>query len=146
MLSMRDLPEPLAPVLAEHRIDGATAIAYSVKAGQYIQLLNVEGSQCADFLAFAGTGFREELDGATTRTLNGASMPRAGLHGKYFSQDMTPLVEVIQDTCGRHDSFLLACTDTYYEDAGYPGHASCTTNFNWNLAPYQIAPARAGRR
>ena len=137
-----DLPEPLAPALAEYRIDGATAIAYSVKAGQYIQLLNVEDSQCADFLAFAGTDFREELDGVTTRTLNGASMPRAGLHGKYFSQDMTPLVEVVQDTCGRHDSFLLACTDTYYEDAGYPGHASCTTNFNWNLAPYQIAPRK----
>ena len=137
-----DLPDPLAPVLAEYRIDGATAIAYAVKAGQYIQILNVEGSQCADFLAFAGTDFREELDGVTTRTLNGAAMPRAGLHGKYFSQTMQPLVEVIQDTCGRHDSFLLACTDTFYEDAGYPGHASCTTNFNGNLAPYRIAPRR----
>ena len=137
-----DLPEPLAPVLSEHRIDGATAIAYPVKAGQYVQILNVEGSQCADFLAFAGTNFREELDGVTTRTLNGAAMPRPGLHGKYFSQDMAPLVEVIQDTCGRHDSFLLACTDTYYEDAGYPGHASCTTNFNWNLGSYRIAPRK----
>ena len=38
-----DLPEPLAPVLAEHRIDGATAIAYSVKAGQYIQLAQCGG-------------------------------------------------------------------------------------------------------
>jgi aminomethyltransferase len=55
---------------------------------------------------------------------------------------MTPLVEVIQDTCGRHDSFLLACTDTYYEDAGYPGHASCTTNFNLNLASYAIRARR----
>ncbi len=138
-----DVPEPLAPVLAEYRIDGATAIAYHVKAGQYLQLLNVEGSQCADFLAFAGTDFREELDGVTTRTLNGRAMPQAGLHGRYFSQEMAPLVEVIQDTCGRHDSFLLACTDTYYEDAGYPGHASCTTNFNFNLAPSAIR-ARKG--
>ena len=134
-----DLPAPLAPVLAEYRIEGATAVAYHVKVGQYVQIINVEGSQCADFLSFAGTGFAEELDGATTRTLNGSAMPSAGLHGKYYSQEMRPLVEVIQDTCGRHDSFLLACTDLYYEDNGYPGHASCTSNFNLNLHPYGIA-------
>ena len=134
-----DVPEPLGFTLAEYRIDGATAVAYQVRAGQYIQILNVEGSQCADFQAFAGPGFFEELDGTTTRTLNGSVIPQAGLHGKYFSQEMRPLVEVIQDTCGRHDSFLLACYDGYYEDNGYPGHASCTTNFNFNLKPYQIA-------
>ena len=138
-----DLPEPLAPVIAEYRINGATAIAYKVKAGQYIQILNVEGSQCADFLAFAGTGRMEELDGAATRTLNGTAMPGAGLHGKYFSQEMRPLIEVIQDTCGRHDSFLLACSELYYDDIGYPGHANCTTNFNLNLAKHAIA-ARPG--
>jgi len=134
-----DLPEPLAPVVAEYRIEGATAISYRIKAGQYVQIINVEGSQCADFLAFAGAGLAEELDGATTRTLNGSAMPSVGLHGKYFSQEMRPLVEVIQDTCGRHDSFLLACTDLYYQDSGYPGHASCTSNFNLNLGPYGIA-------
>ena len=134
-----DIVEPLASVVAEYRIDGATALTYPVKAGQYIQILNVEGSQCADFQAFAWPNFQEELDGTTTRTLNGASMPQAGLHGKYFSQEMRPLIEVIQDTCGRHDSFLLACYDGYYADNGYPGHANCTTNFNLNLAPYRIA-------
>ena len=134
-----DVAEPLAAVVAEYRIDGATALTYYVKAGQYIQILNVEGSQCADFQAFAGPNFTEELDGTTTRTLNGSAMPSAGLHGKYFSQEMRPLIEVVQDTCGRHDSFLLACYEGYYADNGYPGHANCTTNFNLNFAPYQIA-------
>ncbi|PSN17201.1 glycine cleavage protein T, partial [filamentous cyanobacterium CCP5] len=95
---------------------------------------------CSDFLAFAGDGYREELDGTVTRTLLGMAMPQAGLHSKYFSQTMEPLVEVIQDTCGRHDSFMLACTNKYYEDAGYPGHPSCSDNFNRALAPYGIAP------
>ncbi|MGB3493406.1 MAG: DUF1989 domain-containing protein [Elainellaceae cyanobacterium] len=135
-----DLPLPLGRVVAEYRIEAATAIAYSVKAGQYIQIIDVAGSQCSDFLAFAGEDHEEELDGTVTRTLNGVAVPQAGLHGKYFSQTMTPLVEVIQDTCGRHDSFMLACTDRYYEDAGYPGHASCSANFNVALAPYGIAP------
>ncbi len=135
-----DLPSPLGQIVAEYRVEAATAIAYPVQAGQYIQIIDVEGSQCSDFLAFGGEHYAEELDGTVTRTLNGIAVPQAGLHGKYFSQNLTPLVEVIQDTCGRHDSFMLACTDRYYEDAGYPGHPSCSANFNKVLAPYGIAP------
>ncbi|MGJ3251292.1 MAG: DUF1989 domain-containing protein [Elainellaceae cyanobacterium] len=134
-----DVPPPLGKVVAEYRIDSATAIAYRVKAGQYIQIIDVEGTQCSDFLAFTGDRFAEEIDSTVTRTLNGVSVPQAGLHSKYFSQTMQPLVEVIQDTCDRHDSFLLACTARYYEDAGYPGHISCSENFNQVLAPYGIA-------
>jgi aminomethyltransferase len=134
------LPELLGKIVAEYRIEPATAIAYSVQAGQHIQIIDVEGAQCSDFLAFAGEDYTEELDAAVTRTLNGLAMPQAGLLGKYFSQSMQPLLEVIQDTCGRHDSFLLACTDRYYEDAGYPGHPSCSNNFNRVLQPYGITP------
>lgn len=137
-----DLPKPLGKVVAEYRISASTAIAYSVQAGQYIQIIDVEGTQCSDFLTFAGDDYTEELDGTVTRTLNGLAVPQAGLLGKYFSQNMQPLFEVIQDTCGRHDSFLLACTAQYYEDAGYPGHPSCSENFNQVLQLYGIAPRR----
>jgi aminomethyltransferase len=137
------LPEPLGTVIAEYWIEAGTAIAYRVEAGQYIQIIDVEGSQCSDFLAFAGGDYQQELDGTVTRTLNGLAMPQAGLLGKYFSQTMQPLIEVIQDSCGRHDSFLLACAAKYYEDAGYPGHPSCSENFNQVLQPYGIA-ARLG--
>lgn len=135
-----DLSEPLGKVVAEYHVTGSTAIAYPVQAGQYIQIIDVEGTQCSDFLAFGGDDYTEELDGTVTRTLNGLVVPQAGLLGKYFSQKMQPLFEVIQDTCGRHDSFLLACTAQYYEDAGYPGHPSCSENFNQVLQPYGIAP------
>lgn len=139
-VAFTDIPAPLGRVVAEYRIEAATAIAYPVQAGQYIQIIDVEGTQCSDFLAFAGDGYRETLDSTVTRTLLGMAMPQAGLHSKYFSQSMQPLVEVIQDTCDRHDSFLLACTHKYYEDAGYFDHPSCSDNFNQVLAPYGIAP------
>jgi aminomethyltransferase len=135
-----DLPAPLAPMVAEYCIPAGTAIAYSVKAGQYIQIIDVEGSQCSDFLAFTGEGYQEELDSTVTRTLLGMAMPQAGLLSHYFSQQMRSLIEVVQDTCGRHDSFMLACTNRYYEDAGYPGHPNCSDNFNRVLQPYGIAP------
>ncbi len=139
-----DVPPALGKPICEYRIAPGDAHAYPVKKGQYVQIIDVEGSQCSDFLAFAGDDFGNDygqtLESTVTRTLNGTANPRAGLHGKYFSQTMQPLVEVIRDTCDRHDSFLLACTSRYYEDAGYPGHPSCSENFNRILANYNIPP------
>lgn len=137
------IPAALGTVVAEYRIEAGQALAYPVTQGQYIQIIDIEGSQCSDFLAFAGSHHQLEIDSTVTRTLNGIANPQAGLHGKYFSQSMQPMVEVIQDTCGRHDSFSLACTPRYYAEAGYPGHPSCSDNFNRVLAPYGIA-ARPG--
>ena len=52
---------------------------------------------------------------------------------------MDPLVEVVRDTVGRHDTFGLACNAKYYEDLGYPGHVNCTDNFNGALVVYEVA-------
>ena len=134
-----DVPAPLGQLVAEYRIAPGTAIAYSVGQGHYVQIIDVSGAQCSDFVAFNANNYSQEIDNTVTRTLNGVTNPQAGLHSKYFSQAMEPLVEVIQDTCGRHDSFLLACTPRYYEGAGYPGHPSCSDNFNRVLAAYGIA-------
>ena len=139
-----DIPASLGTVVAEYRIAPGEAIAYTVAQGQYVQIIDVCGSQCSDFLAFSAepdpeTTLRQEIDSTVTRTLSSVANPQAGLHSKYFSQTMQPLVEVIKATCTRHDSFLLACTPRYYEDAGYPGHPSCSQNFNQVLAPYGIA-------
>ena len=69
----------------------------------------------------------------------GNAYPTPGLQGKFYDADMVPLVEVVRDTVGRHDTFALACTAKYYEDMGYPGHTNCSDNFNEQLDPYGIA-------
>ncbi len=141
------LPPPLAVVSREIRIGAATACAFTVAAGEYIQIIDVEGRQCADFLAFDAAsladGQEHGLDPTATRTVMGTASPTPGLHARFFDPRLRPLVEVIQDTVGRHDTFMLACSAKYYEDAGYPGHDNCTDNFNRALAPHGVAP-RAG--
>jgi aminomethyltransferase len=140
------LPDPLADPLQDIRIDARTAIAYEVKAGEYIQIIDVEGRECSDFQCFdAGKlekGIEHCLDATTTRHALGAAYPAPGLFSKFYDQDFEPLVEVIQDTCGRHDSFGTACTAKYYEDMGYPGHVNCSDNFNLVLAPYGVKSRR----
>lgn len=141
------LPAPLAPIKHELRVSRATAQTYEVKKGEWIQIIDVSGKQCSDFIAFdkqaLAQGIVLGLDATATRTVMGLSNPVPGLHSRYLGSDLKPIIEVVQDTVGRHDSFLLACTPKYYEDSGYFGHASCTDNFNQLLAKYGIAP-RAG--
>ncbi|MDH6266301.1 aminomethyltransferase [Rhizobium sp. SG_E_25_P2] len=140
------LPEPLADPLQDIRIDAATAKAYFVRAGEFIQVIDVFGRQCTDFQAFSARkldkGLDLALDATVTRTLLGRSYPIPGLPSKAFDRDFEPLVEVVQDTVGRHDAFATACNSRYYDDMGYPGHVNCTDNFNEALASYGVAPRK----
>ncbi|MFO0994574.1 MAG: DUF1989 domain-containing protein [Hyphomicrobiales bacterium] len=136
------LPEPLADPLQDIRIKAATAQAYVVKAGEFIQVIDVDGRQCTDFQCFSlrklDKGLENALDATVTRTLTGRSYPTPGLPSKAFGRDFEPMIEIVQDTVGRHDAFATACNSRYYDDMGYPGHVNCTENFNEALAPYGI--------
>ena len=141
-----ELPEPLAEPRLDFRIKACTAQAYEVKAGEFVQVIDVMGRECSDFQAFdrrkLDKGVERGLDVTTTRTLMGFGYPGPGLFSKYYDVDMQPLVEVIRDTVGRHDTFGLACASKYYEDMGYFGHVNCSDNFNLALEPFQIAPRK----
>jgi aminomethyltransferase len=138
------LPDPLAEPLQDTRIEARTAFAFEVKAGQYIQIIDVEGRECSDFQCFdiaaLDKGLERCIDATSTRHVVGASYPAPGLLAKFYTQDFEPMVELIRDTCGRHDSFGTACTAKYYDDLGYPGHVNCSENFNRALQPFGIQP------
>jgi aminomethyltransferase len=141
--ALSELPEPLRDPLQEIRIKSATARGFFVKAGEYIQIIDVSGRQMTDFQCFSAAkldkGIENALDATVTRTLTGRAYPTPGLPSKAFGFDFEPLVEVVQDTCGRHDSFATACNPRFYDDMGYPGHANCTENFNFALDPFGVA-------
>ncbi len=145
-LLANDLPDPLADEKQSIRIDASTARSYEIKAGEYIQVIDVDGRQCSDFqcfdLAKLDAGLERCLDATTTRALMGVAYPGPGLFSKFYDVDFEPVLEVVQDTCGRHDSFGLACTSKYYDEVGYPGHVNCSENFNQVLSDYPIVPRK----
>ncbi|SKB05172.1 aminomethyltransferase [Pseudomonas extremaustralis] len=136
------LPEPLGEVLDEFTLRAGTAHSYTVAKGQYVQVLDVAGRQCSDFVALdrraLDRGVELDLDQTVTRTLNGSAYPAPGLFSKFFDRQMQPMLEVAQDTVGRHDAFALACAARYYESHGYFGHDNCSDNLNRVLAPYGV--------
>ena len=138
----RIIPDPIFDPLDEKNIAKQSAISFEVKEGDYIQIICPTGRQCSDFVAFDTAklhkGIEKGLDWQTTRTFMGNTFPGPGLFSKFFDTDHEPLVEVIRDTVGRHDTFNLACTSKYYEDAGYFGHPNCSDNLSSAMEEFGV--------
>lgn len=139
-----DIPAPLALPVAEYRVERCTAQSYLVKAGQWIQILDVEGKQCSDFVALDYSALQQGsevmIDAVATRTTANRTTPQPGLYSKFQDPDQLTMLELVQDTVGRHDSFLFACNSKFYDSHGYFGHVNCTDNINYALSEYGVKP------
>lgn len=137
------LPPLLGDVREEFTVPRGTAAAYQVREGEYLQIIDIEGQQCSDFTAFRSDGLEAGrewmIDSTATRSMVRRAYPGPGLLDKFYDAEMRPLLNVVQDTCGRHDTFGLACTARGYEERGFPGHVNCSDNISGVLAPYGVA-------
>ena len=136
------LPDPLMDPVEEIFVKRYTAMAYEVKEGDFIQIIDVYGRQCSDFMAFDSESLQKgqelSIDTTNSRYLMGSAFPMPGLHSKYYDENQMPMVEVYRDTVGRHDTFGTACTSKFYDDIGYFGHPNCSDNFNYVLDKFTV--------
>ena len=137
------LPPPLGTIRDEFTVKRGSALAYEVYTGEMVQIIDVEGQQCSDFqslrLDSLEAGQEDYIDSTATRSMVRRAYPSPGLFDKFYDAEMRPLLRVVQDTCGRHDTFGLACTARSYEERGYPGHVNCSDNISFALAPFGVA-------
>lgn len=135
-------PEPIGRVVNEIFVPRGTAKAYEVAAGQTVQIVDLEGQQCSDFQAAAMRGLdagkERFIDSTATRSMVRHAFPAPGLLDKFYDVNMAPLLKVVRDTCGRHDTYGLACTARSYEERGFPGHVNCSDNISHALAPFGV--------
>ena len=124
----------------EMRIEPGDARAYEVKAGEYVQIVDVEGQQCTDFLAFDGADNSDEMNLTLTRNNCEALWPAAGQY--VYADSGAALLRIEEDLVNRHDTTLPACNAEYYAALGHPGHKNCTDNFNRELGAFDLAPRR----
>ncbi len=140
--SLERLAPPLGEIAEEFTVKRGTAWAYELRKGQIVQIIDAEGQQCSDFqatrLASVERGRDYFIDPTATRSITRRAFPMPGLFDKFFDAEMAPMLRLVQDTCGRHDTFGLACTSRGYEERGFPGHVSCSDNISSALSPYGI--------
>ena len=137
-------PDPLGKVREEFTVLRGSARAYEIKKGEFVQIIDLEGQQCSDFQAIRMRGLdrNEEfvIDSTATRSMVRRAYPGPGLFDKFYDASLAPLLQVVQDSCGRHDTFGMACTARGYEERGFPGHVNCSDNMSLAFAPFGVAP------
>ena len=142
-----ELPPLLGDVREEFTVPAGTARAYLLEAGETVQVIDVAGQQCSDFMAMNARalhdGRERYIDSTATRSMVRGAYPVPGLLDKFYDQDLRPLLRLKQDTVGRHDTFALACTARGYEERGFFGHLNCSDNISHAYGPHGIAARRA---
>lgn len=79
-----------------------------VKAGQTLRLLDLEGNQAADTLFFSAANPVERYSATDTIREQGNVYLTAG--SVIRSNENNPMLEIVADTCGRHDTLGGACS------------------------------------
>lgn len=101
-----------------------------VKAGQTLRLLDLEGNQAVDTLFYSAANPRERYD--VQRTLRKQNRVYLSTGSVLYSNLGQPMLSIVADTCGRHDTLGGACaqesnTVRYALDKRYMH--SCRDNF-----------------
>ncbi len=109
-------------------VPAGTARAVTVQAGQTLRIVNLEGTQVADFIAFSAADPSEALSTLHTLVSIGKLFPTRG--DQLRTNRRRPMFEITRDDTGRHDMLIAACDPWRYEyDFGVTGHRSCSDNF-----------------
>lgn len=98
-----------------------------VRAGQLLDLIDVEGQQVADLVAWLADDPTEYLSPAHTVSCN-ASV-RLGAGSTLFTNHRRPLFTVARDDVERHDIVVPCCdAERYSRDFGLDDHPHCLGN------------------
>lgn len=115
-----------------------------VKKGQVFRILDLEGNQAVDTLFYNADDPEERYSAVDTIQRQGALYLTTG--SVLYSSEGNPMLTIIADTCGRHDTLGGACATesntVRYALEKRPMHA-CRDNFMHALAHCECATHRA---
>jgi uncharacterized protein YcgI (DUF1989 family) len=119
-------------------IEYETGAAFIVHKGDLFGVVDIEGKQVADLVAFNRSNKKEKLSTAATIDNNASIFLRQG--NCIFSNLYHAMLTVVEDTVGRHDLLYPACSpDMYrYQYGITESHRSCLENLAAALRSHSI--------
>jgi len=114
--------------------------AFPLARGEILTVIDPRGEQVADLLAFNAGDMGEVI--SSGRTLDYAERIYLTAGDTLFSNRSTAMLEIIEDTVGRHDFLLTPCSHDTFRHF-YPDlepHRGCFGNLAEALAPYGVNP------
>ena len=104
-----------------------------VTKGQRLKITDLEGQQAVDFLCYNNNDRSDRYSATNTVKVQGNIY--VGLGSILYSDSGIPLLEVVEDTIGRHDTVYGCCSNpNNILRYGVETTESCYTNFEAELA------------
>jgi uncharacterized protein YcgI (DUF1989 family) len=127
--------EATSPEVVE--IPPASGRALTLRKGDRLRVIDVEGSQVADLVAFSAEGKRDAFSQSFTRILLDRVDVRRG--DSLLTTAGEPLLTVVGDTVGVHDILFGPCNRMLYERVfGVTGKSGCREHLAEALEPFGI--------
>jgi uncharacterized protein len=112
--------------------------AVRLAEGDILRVVDVEGQQVADLVAFTGPDLGERLSQGFTRMLSG-TVSVGGPGAVLYSDLGNPLLELVTDPLGVHDLLYPPCNELYYRTVhGRAGKTGCREHLTEALAPFGV--------
>ena len=126
--------------MKEILIEAQSGAAFIINKNQKFRIIDIEGQQVADMVAFNRHDYNEKLSTSATMDANGSIYVRKG--DALFSNRYNELLEVVADSVGIHDILFPSCSSHMfryqYQIESY--HPSCHENLSGNLKKFNIPP------
>lgn len=123
-----------------HEIAPRSGVAFTLKAGERLAVIDPQGGQVADLLAFAKGDIGEVLSAG--RTIDYASRIYLTTGDPLYSNRSNVMLDIVEDEVGRHDFLLTPCSKEMfrilYGDS--EPHRGCFGNLAAALEPYGVTP------
>jgi uncharacterized protein YcgI (DUF1989 family) len=119
-------------------IQPQSGTAFQLPKGRRLRVIDLEGEQVADLIAFSTADKREWL--SSGRSLDYANTIYLTTGNILYSNRSQPMLLIVSDSVGRHDFLLTPCSpETFsiiYKHSG--SHPSCLENLARSLAQFGI--------
>lgn len=125
--------------LSISEIPPRSGTAFEIVAGQTLTVIDPMGGQVADLLAISKTDMAEMI--SSGRTLDYAESIYLTTGNLLYSNRSNVMLEIIEDTVGRHDFLLTPCSEATFRLCydNEPPHQGCLGNLHHALERYGIA-------
>lgn len=114
--------------------------AFRMERGQTLTVIDVEGVQVADLLAYNAGDVGEAISNG--RTIDYAETIRLTAGHVLYSNRSNPMLTIVEDMVGTHDFLLTPCSEATFRHfyPGQPVHRGCFGNLAEALAPFGVGP------
>lgn len=112
--------------------------AFRLARGERLRVIDPQGGQVADLLAYNAADPREVISNG--RTFDYAQTLRLTTGHMVYSNRSDPMLAILEDRVGCHDFLLTPCSEATFRHfyPGKPVHRGCFANLAEALAPYGI--------